>query len=96
MGQAFSGFACPRTSLLCCTFDTSLSRVPFLQSFKNNTPFSLCTDVAADKSDVHLVLFLSLWKFSESAFMLDSFFFFFSIYLFGCTMSELWQTRSFS
>ena len=86
MGQTFSGFACPRTSLLCCTFDMSLSKVLFLRCLRNITPLSFCIDVAADKSDVHLVLFLSLWKFLEFAFMLDSFFFF-NIYLFGCTMS---------
>ena len=86
MGQTFSGFACPRTSLLCCTFDTSVSKVLFLWCFKNITPLSFCIDVAADKSDVHLVLFLSFWKFLELAFMLNSFFFF-NIYLFGCTMS---------
>ena len=82
MGQTFSGFACPRTSLLCCTFDTSVSKVLFLWCFKNITPLSFCIDVAADKSDVHPVLFLSFWKFLELAFTLDSFFFFLiSIYL---------------
>ena len=34
MGQTFSGFACPRTSLLCCTFDTSLSKVLSFRALK--------------------------------------------------------------